>query len=257
MWCALVAAVLCLVGCEVSASVGIDVAEDGSGSVTVSAELDREASQRLGDPATQLRTEDLTAAGWTVEFVAAEGGGLTIRGTKPFGSPDGLQQVLDEVGGVDGIFREWTIDIEDAFASTTWTVGGRVVLSGSLDQFSDADLAAALDGLPLGRTPEQLAAELGEGGSVPIRLGIRLPDEVDEGDRLQTWDYAVPGGPVDEAVSATGSARKRGVVVWFLAAGLAVVFALVVVVLGRLRAERRRSHGRHARPRGSGPPSSL
>ncbi len=240
----LILAVLVLVtGCQVSGVVGIVVAQDGSGTVTVSVTLDDAAQARVGDIATELKLDDLRASGWTITDPKHAEGVWVISGTKPFGSPDGLQQVLDEVGGVDGVFRGWTIELTSGFGSTKWEVGGQVELSGSLDQFGDAELAQALDGLALGRTPEELAAELGEGGSFPIRLEVTMPAEVDDAsggdpavsDRTASWSYAVPGDAVDDQLSVSASEADSDVWVWFGLAGLCVVVAAIVWVLGSMR----------------------
>ncbi len=236
---------LFVAGCKVSGEVTIEVDDDGSGTVTVAVSLDDEAQARVGDLATELKLDDLTQSGWTITPPRHTNGEWVVSGSKPFGSPEGLQQVLDEVGGADGVFRGWTIELESGFGSTEWTVRGQVVLSGTLDQFGDAELTQTLDGLALGRTPEELAAELGDGGTFPIELEVRMPADIDQatgsGDdpvvdgSSATWTYAVPGDAVEDQLSIRASESDSDVYRWFLLAGLLVVLAAIVMVLGSMR----------------------
>src|SRR5688572_23239087 len=84
-------------GCRVDTEVLVDVAEDGSGTVTVVVELDGEAVGHLpdldgdgttgpADLAALVRADDLTDAGWAVADPEPTGeGGLSLQASKPFG----------------------------------------------------------------------------------------------------------------------------------------------------------------------------
>ena len=64
-----VALLLVLAGCRVDATVDVEVTDDGSGTVSIEAVFDDEASQALGGIegiAEQLFVSDLAAAGWAV-----------------------------------------------------------------------------------------------------------------------------------------------------------------------------------------------
>jgi len=231
--------------CEVSTSVEIGVNRDGSGIVTVEVALDAEAAQRIGD-VEQLRFEDLLASGWgPLDIDPRDDGSIRFSGSKPFGSPDGLQSVLDEIGGVDGVFRQWTISIDEGFDSIEWTVGGDVTLTGSIAEFSDADLAAALDGLPLARTPEELAAEIGD-ATFPLHVSIRLPRPVGDtnGDvdpqapNVAGWSFDLVGEPVDASLEVDANESDRRPVRLMLIGGLMIIGALVVLVVLRLARRR-------------------
>lgn len=225
--------------CRATADVAVDVGEDGSGTVAAAVHLDDEAAARVGDPAMAVAVEDLRAAGWTVAGPVRTKGSTTLRASKRFGSPAGLQQVMAELGR--GLFSDWRIRIDDGFGSTTTKVTGRVHLTGSLDQFGDDELTKALDGLPLGRSPEQLAAEGGgKAPTVPLTLTVRLPHDVTvvenqsdartEG-RTRSWTFEVGNGTaVDRELGATSETGGTlpllavvGGVIALLAAGLLVL----------------------------------
>ncbi len=222
------------------AEVDIRVSEDGSGTVVVSVTLDREAAGRLGDPATALRLDDLRQAGWQVdEPAAADGGGLMIAGRREFASADQLDAVLDEIGGTDGIFRSTELGISDGFSSTTYDFTTTVELSGSLEQFSDADLAAALEGLPLARSAEELAAEgATEGDAATLDVTVDLPGGEPETngeavDGASTWSFSASGGEaVSEELRATSTRSGAPVVLYVAIAALAALGAIAALVVG-------------------------
>ncbi len=240
-----VAAVLCVVlsACQVTADVLVDVDEDGSGQVVVTVRLDAEAARRLGDPATALRTEDLVAAGWTLEAPDVAGdGAVVIRAVRGFASPQDLPAVLDEVGGADGVFRDVSLGVADGFASTDYSFDAQVELTGSPEQFGDDALTAALGGLPLARTPEELALE---GGSDPdamtLRVSVDLPggDPGTDGrveDGVATWSFPVTGGePTSAPIASTSTVDQpvpRGLLV---AASALLVAALGLGAFGLVR----------------------
>jgi hypothetical protein len=228
---------LALTSCRAAVDVSIAVSENGSGAVAVTAHFDDEAKAKLGgDLAKALHTDDLRSSGWTVTTPAHQGGEWLVTATKPFGSPAGLQSVLDDVGGKRGVFRDWMLKVSAGFGSTSWTIDGRVVLTGSLDQFGDSQLTTSLGGLPLGRTPEQLQAELGANGSIPFTVRVSLPTSVGSHDTngsapsfpaaTVSWAYKVPGKAVDDRLHAHASSGNAEAYLWF---GLAVVALLAAV----------------------------
>jgi hypothetical protein len=150
-----VAALSC--ACAATAEVDVRLARDGSGTVAVTMAVDDEAKERIGDLSTAVKTDDLTARGWTVSAPVTTGRTTSMTATKPFSSPAALAQVMEEISGGSKLLDQWSARVTDGFASTTWSVTGTVAATGDLAQFSDDSLAAALDGLPLGRTPQELA----------------------------------------------------------------------------------------------------
>jgi hypothetical protein len=218
-------------GCKLDARVTVDVERSGAGTVSVRVVLDRDAADRLGDPATALRLEDLRAAGWQVDAPAANELGVTLNASKRFESPGDLQAVLDEVGGRDGVFRGWSLHVDDGFASTSYSLAGGVHLTGGLEQFSDSDLATALDGLPLGRTPDEMAAALGpDRDAVTLTVHALLPASGDAEEHV-----SLGGGPQDRTVRVATELRDGAPARWLILAGACVAIAGLLVVAPRLR----------------------
>ena len=223
----LLAGVLVLAGCRVDATTTVEVADDGSGTVTVEVVLDQEAAARVPDLAEQLRIRDLRRTGWTVEGpTEADGGGVTVTATKEFFEPEQLGVVLDEIGGLSG-----ELSRERTFGTTSYDFEGTLDLSRGIRTFSDRQLTRLLDGFPIGQDPAELEAELGAPLSELSSFTFEL--SLPEGDDTQVtaWEAALGDDPVEMAAST----EERNLLVFGLAAGaLAALVLLVVVLLWRL-----------------------
>ena len=242
----IVAIVVVSSACRTTVTVDIDVAENGSGTVTVTADLDTEASNQLGDPS-KVSFADLEAAGWTVDAPAdLDDGGVRFRVVRRFDSADQLPTVLDEVGGTDGVFRDVSLSLTDSFARSSSAFDARVELTGTVDQFTDDELTAALGGLPFGRTPEELEA-LGANatGSGVLDVSVALPGGTPgtngtvDGDRA-TWSFPLTGGPpTSEDLQAETTTTDVTTLALVAGGALAVLLGLVALVIGLLRRRRR------------------
>jgi hypothetical protein len=250
--------------CQVRTTVAVDVAKDGSGTVTVAVGLDADALGRVPDlnddgrsttaDLTGLaRTDDLAAAGWHVTGPAgsADDGFVWIRATKPFGTPEEAVQVLAEVAGRDGPLRDLRVDRHDSFGRTRFTFEGTADLSGGLEAFGDEGLAAALDGEVLGQDPSAIEAELGQPLSEMFSLEVSadLPGD----SKAAAWTPELGGEPVD--LAATGTVRDGWVLALTavaVACGLALVAVVAVGLIRRGRSPATRpamSSGAPARPK--------
>ena len=82
--------------------------------------------------------------------------GLTrITAVKTFAVPERLPSVLNDIAGSE-VFSNMALTRERSFARTSWNLTGQIDLSSGLALFSDPDLEAALSGLILGRTEEEI-----------------------------------------------------------------------------------------------------
>jgi uncharacterized protein len=239
--------VLTATACQVRTTVAVDVAKDGSGTVTVAVGLDADALGRVPDldddgrsttaDLTRLvRTDDLAAAGWHVTGPAgsADDGFVWVRATKPFGTPEEAGQVLAEVAGTDGPLRDLRVDQSDSFGRTRFTFEGTADLSGGLEAFGDEGLAAALEGEVLGQDPSAIEAELGRPLSEMFSLEVSA--ELPGDSKAVAWTPELGGEPVD--LAATGTVRDWWVLA-LAAVAVACGLALVAVVpVGLVRRSR-------------------
>ncbi len=225
--------VMVAVGCKVQGRVDVSVYDDGSGSVTVAVGLDAEALQQLGDPATALKVDDLKASGWSVDPPSTEGKRTWFRATKPFRSPNDLGPLMEEIG----VFRNWSLEVADGFGTTTWKLDGVITERTGLEQFSDEKLAAALDGKPLGMSPEELQAQRAKSGPVPLDVSVHLPGDTDDR-TVFTVDLAAASP--ERRVSVTSERSAGAPTRWIVVGGLFLAGAALLVVLGQLSVTRRR-----------------
>lgn len=226
----LVAIALLTGGCRLSVDVLVRVDPDGSGEVTATLDLDREAADRLG-PADQFDVEDLGLRGWQVDSPVIGDDGLTVVARRPFGAPEELATVLEDITGPDGPLGDVQLRVESSQLGTDYRLTGALTSTGDPAVVSDPELTALLGGLPLGRTPEELAAvgaDRPDAATLTLRVVLPGADEVQ-------WSVPLTGGQptsvvVDESSNVLSATRIVGL--------LAVVALLVAAVAVALRSRR-------------------
>jgi len=234
-------AALTAAACRTDVDVLVAVDPDGSGRVTVTADLDADAAAQLGDPSRLVLT-DLTDAGWDVDGPTARKGGLRVVAVRRFSSPEELSAVLDEVGGAKGVFSDTSLVLGNGLLSDSTEFRTRLHLTGDPAQFSDEQLAQVLGGLPLGRTPEELAAEgFDSADAATLTVRVALPDGVDESNGRITkgvarWSAPLAGGTAtDTDLRASASTLRTSTLVLVALGAVLLVGAAVVAVIGAAR----------------------
>ncbi len=232
-------------GCQVTLSAGIDVRDDGSGTVRAGVGFDDEALAEVGDLGAGLRADDLRAAGWEVVGPAKEDDGLTwVRASKGFDDPDEAAVVAAQLSGPDGPFEDFRVTREHSLLRTRTSFAGTTDLSAGLAGLSDADLQSALGDFDLGLDLEGLRRRFGDtlGDRVRVQVSARLPGEVEangatvDGGRA-VWTPA-PGERVE--LLAEGDLRRLAPLVYGFVTLVVVSIGFAAVVL-RLRQRRRLS----------------
>lgn len=195
---ALLLGVLVLSACRLEVVVTVDMEPDGTGLVTVEAVADAELVARVPDLVDDLRLTDAEANGWIVEGpVADDAGNLSITLSHTFASATELANVLNSIGpplgaGVDQVAAARTFD--PATEQTTNAVRGTLVLPNGFETFADADLTAAVGGLPFG--DDIAAAGLAPADAMSFTYRVSLPGELISSDGVQidddTFEWRAP-----------------------------------------------------------------
>lgn len=219
---------------------GIDVERDGSGEVVVTVELDAEAADRLPDLATQLRLDDLQAAGWDVEGPTPAGPSTVIRATKAFATPQQATRVLQDVSGGAGPFQEFEVSRRSSFLTTDYTLTGTVDLSAGVEGFVDEELRRRLEGGDLSLETAELEELIGAPLEETFHFEVRadLPGSVDvQGTGTEEGDAAVWTPVVGErtTLAASSETLHRQRLVWMGVSGAGLLAVVVAVVVGRRR----------------------
>ena len=249
----LVVGALALSACRVDVVVDVDVGPDGTGTVTVTAVADADVVAQVPGLAESLALDDAVAAGWTVDGpTATEDGGLRVALTHPVTSPEELANLLASLGPP---FTQMAAARTTVDEQTTNAVQGSLVLPDGFASFADADLVAAVGGVPFA---DQLAAAgATPAGNMSVTLRASLPGELVattgepadgggyewiaplDGSTLDVRHETVqrPAGADDSWARPLANVALLALVAWIVAS---VLFIAWVVVQRRRRAARRR-----------------
>ncbi|MEY2432627.1 MAG: hypothetical protein QOC92_2352 [Acidimicrobiaceae bacterium] len=237
--------------CRVRTDVGIEVKENGSGTVTVRIGLDDDAMKKAPNFQQALKVDDLTAHGWTVTGPAKETDGFSyVAASKPFANPDEAKKILLEVSGEKGPFRDFAITRTRSFAHTRFRFSGTIDFAGGLEAFSDSQLAQDLDGKPIGDDIKAIEQRINDtlDNVFQFRVAVRLPGDVTSNAPGQATNGAVwqprlsqPGAITLEASS---SSTRWFTIIGTAAAVVAAIGIIVVLVVRFILVRRRRTPAR-------------
>ncbi|MCC6434992.1 MAG: hypothetical protein IT196_08195 [Acidimicrobiales bacterium] len=218
-------AALLLTACQTDAYLEVQVDDDGGGAVYVAVALDQEAAAKSilyeGKPPNTLPIDDLVRAGWTVTGPTQEQDGrIWMRAQKEFSQPDQLPQVVAEVAGPSGPFRDFTVQRSTRFGEQEWQFSGTVDFSGGLAAFSDEGVAAQFGGAALGQPPEVYAQQLG----TPLEQLVKMTVVVDLPGEFRD-NNGVIGSAGLAAPTTTTTARATGDAAPTTAAGVPTTLA--------------------------------
>jgi hypothetical protein len=226
-WGAILGSLVVGGACRVQAETVVDVAPDGSGVVTVTVTLDREAAAALGDPA-QLDVADLAPGGWeVVDPAPGPDGGLVVGARRRFDSPEEVPVLLEQLAGPDGPVQEASLQVDSSQLATDYRWRSVLRSSGDPAVLSDPELTALLDGLPLGRTAEELAsigADRSEAATAT--LVVRLPGGTEQSGSVPLTGEVPASVEVVAESTVVSATRVLGLVVVVVLLGSAVAAAL-------------------------------
>ena len=238
-----------LAACRVDVTVDVAMEAAGSGIVTVTATADAEVVQRSPNLATDLRFDDLQAAGWVVTGpVATPAGGIEIVIAHSFENPTEANALIAQIGGPNGPFSAITFARKVVDKTTTYTLNGQLLVTGGLEAFSDAALTAAVGATPY--ATEIAGAGLTPADAVGITFSATLPGTLDNttapagGDGL-TWTVPIDGPAVDVSTLAESTDTRNS---WAspvatgakIALGVWIVVAICFIIYVMLMRRRQR-----------------
>jgi hypothetical protein len=205
------ACVLLLTACRVDVTIDVDMAENGSGELSVTVVADADVVVAAPGLAEDLRVDDLRVAGWSTEgAMPAPGGALALTIVHPFDTPEQATALLSTLNGPTGPLQAISIQRIATISEISYSITGNGRLDGGLEAFADPDLLATVGGTPYA---EQIAAS----GASPIDtvgvvLRLRMPGTVQTTTgRLADVDGAGttptdPGTAADNGASASDAA---------------------------------------------------
>lgn len=253
---ALLLGVLLLSACRLDVVVSVEMEPDGTGVVTVDATADAELVGQVPDLVDDLRLADAEANGWTIEGpVEDEAGNVSLSLTHAFASATELANVLNSIGPpLTGMAAARTFDPESE--QTTNAVDGTLTLQDGFEAFADADLIAAVGGLPFGQ--EIAASGLTPAEAMSFTYRVALPGElvasegVEISDGVIEWEAPLDGSTASLLVQTVQRPPGSGnswagplsslafvlLVVWVVAATAFIAFVAYARHNKRRRRER-------------------
>lgn len=272
-WLALV--VFAASACQADFEVLVTVNPDGSGTVSTKTTFDDAAAEAILDldlDATGVVLDDLAQSGWLV-VPPEEGpnGSTVITATKDFGTADQFADVMAELTGTDGVFRDFRLTRSKTFARVAYEITGDLDTTVGIDVFGDPELETTLE-----RTVSEIADAYGATEEqVDVRLQVVLPGGLQgeaptgivdsEPDQVRA-EWAVSLADDEVVPVALGSSTRnvtplvlRGVAGLVAVLAALVVFAQVLRVLlpDRRRRPRRKQGPKPKAPVVAGPPEAA
>ena len=257
---AVLLAAVALTACKIDTTVDLQVNSDGSGVITLTAVADAGVVAQAPGLADDLRFDDATAAGWTVDGPTATGdGGLTLKVTHTFANVTEATALLRSINGPGGPLHDVVVTRSVAGNELTTAIAGTLRVDGGVDAFADPEVLAAVGGSPYaddiaatGLRPTDVltftftadlpgvAATVG-GGSTSEATGLSWSVPLDgTAADLATTSLLTQGGS-SSTWSTVASVALVALIAWCL---LAIAFIIAVVRARRAR-EQRRTATRH------------
>lgn len=232
-----VAAVFLLTGCRVDFRLDVDARDDGSGTITVTADLDNQAVALVPGLAEDLRLDDLLASGWQVEGpTQINNGGLRVRLTYDFESPAEANAALAQINGANGPLLAPSLKRTVSGREVATTFDATLQFVGGIEAFSDAELSSLIGRAPWSSTAEKLGVDPMQ--SVSFTLVARLPGEVRKTTGTSGEGGVVWSAPLDGSgqtvVLGTVDAKVDGGFWKTTATVVGIVFGAWLVVMGLL-----------------------
>jgi len=229
-----VVSVVVLASCRVDTTVTMRVERDGTGEVEVLIVADKDIIDEVPDLAQDLDFADLVNVGWVVEGpTPREDGGLQVILAHSFENQTQATQVLTQLNGERGPFRDVSLTRTGKARDSLWTLAGRLEVTGGLQAFADDQLLDTVGATPYQATVDKAGLDLGK--AVGITFRASLPGEVKsttglpEGNEL-VWRVATDGTPVELATTTENVdvAGTIGGVIGFVGQALLVIWILFI-----------------------------
>jgi hypothetical protein len=249
----IVISAVALTACHLDVEVGVVIAPDGTGTVTVHAVADAELAGKVPGLVDDLRFDDAIAAGWTIDGpTTTDTGDVEITLTHTVSSPEELANVLNSIGPPFASMAAARTTVDD---QTSNAIDGVLTLPNGFESFADADLVEAAGGLPF--SDEFAAAATTPAESMSVTFRVSLPGELVsttgtevEPDVFQ-WTAPLDGSSVSVTTQTVQRPAEGGswagplataamiaLIVWIV---IAVAFIAFVLGARRKRAQHRRA----------------
>ena len=245
----LAAAATCLLlaSCRVDTVTSLSVNANGSGTVSVTVTADAAVYKAAPTLKTDVRNDDLTAAGWKMNGPKeTKDGGLTVSFSHGFNTPAEATTLLGQVNGSRGPLKGLALQRSGKNSNSTFTLTGKLEVNGGLEAFADDAALKLLGGAPYADQVKNSGLDLGK--AVGIDFTASLPGKVvsttgTANGAVITWRVPTDGTPTDVATTTNNVDIASNVArffKWIVAFLLGAWVIGTVVLLGLVSARRGR-----------------
>jgi hypothetical protein len=233
---ALVVALLLVSGCRLDVVASTELAQDGTGTLTLAFRMDDELLTELDalgiDPTIEVTALASELEGWQLERTVDEQAAITIELTREFQDPAEVGEVLRALASGlasddPALLLDLDLDVAD---------DGSARVDGVVAFRPPATVGAQLDGEMLGPSRDELAT-MTEQVVVP-RLEVTLPGPTERTDadrtdgRTHVWDVPIDASRTISATSAPPGIHEQPWV-WLVTAGVLVLLLGTWLVVRR------------------------
>lgn len=228
---------LVLTACRVDVRLEIDAADDGSGTIAVTVDIDNQAVTLMPGLAEDLRVDDLLASGWTIDGpTPVNNGGVRVVLGYEFESPDEATRALQQINGPNGPLLNPVLKRTVVDRDVSTTLDATLQFVGGAEAFSDPELSSLLGSAPWSSTAAKLGLDPMQ--SVSFTLVARLPGEIRKSTGTEAEGGVVWSAPLDGSsqtvVIGTVDTKVDGGVWKAVATVIGIVLAAWLILMGVL-----------------------
>ena len=228
---------LVLTACRIDVRVQIDAADDGSGTVAVTVDIDNQAVTLVPGLVEDLRVDDLLASGWTIDGpTPVNNGGVRVVLGYEFESPDEATRALQQINGPNGPLLNPVLKRTVVERDVSTTLDATLQFVGGVETFSDPELSSLLGSAPWSSTAAKLALDPMQ--SVSFTLVARLPGEIRKSTGTEAEGGVVWSAPLDGSsqtvVLGTVDTKVDGGVWKTVATVIGIVLGAWLILMGLL-----------------------
>jgi hypothetical protein len=227
--------VLLASGCQVQIHTTVTMQENGHGTVMQAVGFDDAALRRVGNLDEQLRVDDLTPAGWTVDPAVKDGETTWVRAHHEFSNPAEATALVGQLSGPDGPYRDVLVERSEGVLSSSFSVAGVIDPTAGFRMFGDPELLSVMGGDGSGGLLDRIAKE--EGRPANEMVSIAFTSELPGISRTTEVVFSDPNPSAFEVRASHSRIMEqlRRLVVFLLIVGTLAIIGL------RIRARRLRT----------------
>ncbi len=227
--CGLLLVVFVLSSCRVNTLVTLEVKDNGSGILTVVTTADADVVAQAPGLADDLSFDDARDAGWVVSApLTTTDGGLQVTSSHNFSTPAEATQLMSQLSGEFGPFKEMHLVRTGKDTDSTWTLTGKIEVNGGLDAFADPALLKTVGASPYAATLANSDLDIGQ--AIGVEFRAKLPGAIESSTGVDTLGYTQWTVSFDGSSQIVSNVTRNTAVKSTIARVLAPIFLVALIL---------------------------